>query len=169
MKVFDIVEGKVALTPEVLLLPETQVIVDKYKKDAISALSYVYFMTDPHSPYSELDERIKSDVVARDFPGKWNPRDLEIQIAVNAMREKYGELPEDRMLRAAKIAADMAAEELQGIADTVKGDIKALEVLFKILEKIGGPAKALSEARAARDKAHASEQKVRGGKARGIY
>lgn len=116
---FDLNENnKVTIKPEVLQIPEFKAIWDadksKTKDVALNELTYVYFVADFNSPYSNYPEDTKEDSISEDiFKKKQIPR-KEIRNAI----EKYKTLTEThtmRLLRAAKEATDKLAEYFRGV------------------------------------------------------
>lgn len=88
INLFDIENEKVVISPNVLLIPEFKTIVDKYE-DYIPALSYIYFMSSPHSPYSDVPERDKQQIVSEDVGGDFGLEDDEIEEAIKKAEFLY--------------------------------------------------------------------------------
>lgn len=113
-KLFDIVNGKVILSPATLYIPEFKKLWDRDGSEehdtAIAEISYVVFMYDHKSPYRDIKETDKEPMIRKDcgFKAKWKP-DAAIVKAV----DKYKILQEtasSRLLQAAKVGADKLTE-----------------------------------------------------------
>lgn len=79
--IFDMENDRVVISPHALLIPEFKAIVEKYE-DPVSALSYIYFMTSPESPYSNVPEKDKQQIVSQDVGGDFEFDDKEIEEAL---------------------------------------------------------------------------------------
>jgi hypothetical protein len=82
MEIFEINNDEVVITTNCLLIPEFKKVVEAYKKNPIAPLSYINFMTNPKSPYSNLPENEKLEVVARDVGGDFTLDDPIILDAI---------------------------------------------------------------------------------------
>ena len=80
-KIFDIEDGKVVISTDVLNIPWLKCIVEKYELP-MAALNFVHYMTDPVSSYFNLGEDERSDKLLKDFPGDYKVTDLEINEAI---------------------------------------------------------------------------------------
>lgn len=87
-RIFDIENDRVVITPNVLLIPEFKALVEKYE-DPIPALSFVYFMTSPESPYSDVPEIDKEEVISGDVGGDFKFEDQELKDALEKSRILY--------------------------------------------------------------------------------
>lgn len=88
MKIFDVENNKVILTPACLLIPEFAVLVKKFE-NPIPALSYVEFMKNPESPYAGVPELDKSETIARDVGVDFSLDDVDIDNALEKAEELY--------------------------------------------------------------------------------
>lgn len=88
IKLFDIENGKVMITPDVLLIPEFKKIVDTYE-EPMAALAYIYFMLSPESPYMDVPEKDKQTVISHDVGGDFGFDDPEIEEALKKAELLY--------------------------------------------------------------------------------
>ena len=142
MQIFDIVGGKVVINPHCLLIPQLKAVVETYKDCKINALSYLYYLTDPDSPYSNLPEDRLEDTLKRDFPGDYESTDVVILNAAKKLKEVFLELPEVGLYQGAKKATDNLAiyfmTETDGISDPTEANkiadtIKKVDAIFESL------------------------------------
>lgn len=89
MKIFDVENNKVVLTPTCLLIPEFKVLIKKFEKNPISIISYIEFMTNPSSPYAAVPESDKSEVIAKDMGIDFSLDDLDVEAALKKAEELY--------------------------------------------------------------------------------
>lgn len=83
IKFFDIVNGTVVLNHNCLSIPELKAITEAYK-DPIPAFNFLHFYYDPESPYANLPEADREEVVLKDYPGEHT---LEDEVMINAMKK----------------------------------------------------------------------------------
>ena len=88
MEIFEIEDGKVRVNTNCLVIPELKAVVDKYD-EPLSALNFIYNMTSPKSPFSNLPESEKEEVILMDFPGDYSPEDPEIRLAILKMQKLF--------------------------------------------------------------------------------
>lgn len=133
-KIFDIEEGKVVISPDVLNIPWLRCIVDKYEYH-MAALNYVHYMTDPISSYFNLGELERSDKLLKDFPGDYKKTDLEICNAVsNLLDLRVNNDPIIRLKNAAQILLNKISIHCESVilSDGREGNMgDALKVLEK--------------------------------------
>jgi len=171
MKIFDIVNGHVAPTPNALTVPEFKVIWDRDstedKSRGIKELSYVAFLVDesmqnPYRAYNYID---RIPVLKRDFLDGKDPDDV-----IEAAVEKYKELSfttNMRLLKAARAATDKLSEYYEQMAATDVSSFKPRD-LSANLKDVGGIIKSLDMLEEFVRKEQA-ESKVRGGGEIGLY
>lgn len=87
-KIFDIVNEKVVINHACLSIPELKAVYDKYK-DPIPAFNFLYFMFDPESPYANIQEQEKEDIILHDFPGDYTLEDEEMIAAIEKLNMLY--------------------------------------------------------------------------------
>lgn len=145
VKLFDIVNGKVAMNPTALWLPEFKAIWDrdksKGKEKASREISYIVFMHSFQSPYQVYSSNIRESKVIGDYfkdEPKWKPDDL-IKEAV----KKYNELQDTlvlKMLRTAKCAIEKIEEYFQDAQpsdiDRIVKNAKELGSLIASIDKL---------------------------------
>lgn len=146
MKIFDVENNKVVLTPTCLLIPEFKVLVGKFK-DPIPAISYVEFMTNPSSPYAGVPEADKSETIARDMGIDFSLDDADIETALDKANELYL-TPTRRFYYHAKEGLENMGEYLSttkltsgrdGSDATISGMLKSVGKIvseFQQLEKV---------------------------------
>lgn len=88
IEIFEIEDGKVRINANCLIIPELKAIVDKYIKP-LPALNFVYNMSNPMSPYSNLPEADREEIILSEFPGDYSPEDEEIQKAKKKLDALY--------------------------------------------------------------------------------
>lgn len=110
-KIFDVEDGKVIVTPEIKLIPEFNALLEKYE-NPIAALSFVYFMTSPESPYTDVPERDKEEIISNDVGGDFSFEDEEIEAALKKAELLYT-TPTRRFFFDAKIGLEKMGEFLR--------------------------------------------------------
>lgn len=93
-KILDIVDGKVVINVNCLMIPELKAVHDKYD-DNIAALGYCHFMTHPESPYHNLPDGKKQEMISDDMGGDFGLEDEEIENAITKLKELYYTAIED--------------------------------------------------------------------------
>jgi len=102
-KLFDITGTKIIPDPRVIAIPAMKKVWDrdksKGKEKAIKEYTYITFLCDFHSPYKDLSEEIKEEIIREDIfkEEEWEPDEI-IQKAI----DKYLQLQETRHLRMLK-------------------------------------------------------------------
>lgn len=82
-KIFDINNGQVVINHNCLSMPELKAIHDSYE-DPIPAFNFLHYKYDVESPYSNIPEDDKDDILINDFPGEYT---LEDEVMIEAMRK----------------------------------------------------------------------------------
>ena len=82
-EVFDIVNGTVVINHNCLSIPELKAIHDEYE-EPIPAFNYLYFKFKPDSPYANLPEEEKDDIILHDYPGEYT---LEDEVMIKAIEK----------------------------------------------------------------------------------
>lgn len=148
IRIFDVEDGVVRTNENCLLIPELKKIVDFYE-DPIPALAYVYFMTAPDSPYANIPEQDKQQVISDDVAGNFSFEDEVVLIALDKLKRLY-ETPTSRYYDAIRRSLDMTSEQLNKVQalsfDRNTGNAEMLDKMqmnagkkieaFKKLEKI---------------------------------
>ena len=179
MKLYDIVNGKVVMNPQSLVIPEFRYLWDRDndvdKDNAVREISYVVFLCDESlaNPYRAYKEGDREQVLLRDFikEKKWKA-DKHIEAAI----KKYTEATQttnSRLLKAAK----NAAEKLAGYFDMidfneVDKDGKYLfsaKELASNLAAVGNIVKSLHQLEEMVKKEQLETNTVRGGGEIGFY
>jgi len=90
VKIFDIEEGQVVLSPDILLIPVLKKIQEIYPDCYMNVYSYIHFYTNPNSAYSEHEEDELVTKLKEDFPGNYNPsEDIDIINAITFCLKCY--------------------------------------------------------------------------------
>lgn len=99
-KLFDIVQSKIILDPDVLAIPQIAKVWNRdksvSKEKAYNEVSYIVFLCAFNSPYRDLSEDVKEKTIIKDVFGTedWKPDEV-IKKAI----DKYEQLQETRHLR----------------------------------------------------------------------
>lgn len=86
--IFDVEGGKVKINDYCLTIPELKAVVEQYD-NAISALCFLYYMYDPFSPYRNLPEEEREEVLLKDYPGDYTTEDEVIIEASEKLKSLY--------------------------------------------------------------------------------
>lgn len=138
MKIFDIVDGKVVINENVLLIPQLKALVDKYE-DPIAALSYCHFLTHPESPYHNLEDEKKKDILSTDMGGDFGLDDEEIELAILKLEELY-ETPIKGYYEGQKNAMYVMGKVLKNLTEasiTMGGKDSNMEGIFRMQKEAG--------------------------------
>lgn len=119
IRIFDVVNGKVVINENCDLIPELKAVKGAYK-DPIPALSYVYNMTAPDSPYSNAPAEDKQAMISEDIGGDFGFEDEVILNAI-AKLEKLFETPTVRYYNAIRKSLDMTSAQLSAITTLTFG------------------------------------------------
>lgn len=122
--------GEIILDPNILIVPEFEIIYNKYKENSRTWFKFIYFYCDYKSPYNNYSEEDKKFALFRDL-FKEDIKEIPIEI-LNAI-DKYNILkksPEEFLLEAGKEALYKVAiyikntsvdeRKLKGFLDTIK-------------------------------------------------
>lgn len=82
IRLFDIQDNKVVLTPNCLSIPQFKAVIDKYPKDALLILTYIDFIANPESPYTDTPEDEKAQIILQDLKLDISLDDLVIEQAI---------------------------------------------------------------------------------------
>lgn len=159
MKIFDLQGRTVVVNTNCLLIPELKAVVEAYPDCYLNVLSFVHFLTDPDSPYDRVPEKEKEAKIKRDYPGNYTLKDSVVESAVLKMNA-FLELPEERLYTKAKIACENLEDALVTFSEALE-DLKAVDILMKVLKQVQQVAESLGQTRQARDNAR-TNQRVRG-------
>lgn len=134
IRILDIVDGKVRINENCLLIPQLKAVVDAYI-DHIPALTYVAYMTAPDSPYANLPEDEKQQLISEDTPGEFGLEDDVIIAALNKMI-KLNNTPTMRFYVAVKKSMDNMSTYLETAVIT-GGKDGNLEAIHRIQSNAG--------------------------------
>jgi hypothetical protein len=134
VNIFDIHGGKIVINPNCLLIPELKTINESYQ-DPIPAFCYIHYMTHPKSPYANLEELEKEQLILEDYPGDYTPEEEIIHLATTKLRKLY-ETPTMRLLRNAKIGLENLSSYI-GTAKISEGRDGNITPFQMTLSKIG--------------------------------
>ena len=170
MRVFDIVNNKVVLNPDVLNIPVFKIIYDrdksKEKNQAFRDLSYIYHMADNNSIYADFPQNKREEMIKIDFKIEEDySKDVEIQSAIVKYRE-YAESPKQRLLRAAKNKIGEFGEFMDTTSLTVD-TVDSIQKIFKDLSNTIANFDKLEEA--VKKEKESNTSKVRGNKSISMF
>ena len=158
MRILDLKDGKVIVSAEALNVPEFNALylrdLTKTKAQALAELSYVFYISDPNSPYANYSDDKKARMLGEDMfkDQKYKP-DQRVIDAITKYK-LLQETPISRLLKAVEAKTDELAEFLNNTpltSATLKEILAVMEKATPLVTKAG-------ELRAAAEK----EQKVRG-------
>lgn len=66
-EIFDIVDKKIIINHNCLLIPEFKAVVDTYKAGAVNVFSYIYYFCDFKSPFSDYSEEQREETLIKMF------------------------------------------------------------------------------------------------------
>lgn len=91
VRIFDIEDGAVVLTPSSLLIPEVRVIKEKYPDQFMDIIAFCTFMRNPYSsnPYANLFEYEKIEQLEADYVKGWNYTDIEVVDLLDKLETLY--------------------------------------------------------------------------------
>lgn len=135
MRIFDIEEGRIKINENCLLIPELKAIIDEYE-DSIPALSFVYFMTDPSSPYNNLPDEEKKESISFDVKGDFGLDDEVIEAAIVKCAKLY-ETPTMRYYNAIKQTLDMVSDQLSNTTTITYGKDGNAEIIDRMQTNAG--------------------------------
>jgi hypothetical protein len=88
VKIFDIVGGQVVINHNCLSIPELKAIHDSYE-DPIPAFNFLHYKYDIESPYANIPEEDKDEILLNDFLGEYTLEDEVMIAAMNKLEELY--------------------------------------------------------------------------------
>ena len=179
MKIFDIVNGKVVMNPQTLVMPEFRCLWDrdksKEKYKAILEISYIVFLCDesisnPYRAYREND-RVSLRFSWSSLSKYWEA-DKEIKAAIKKFKQ-VTQTTNTRLLIKAKSGAEKLADYFNDVDFTVKDkDGKpsySARELASNLAAVGSIVKSLNQLEEMVKKEQLESQTVRGGGDIGFY
>ena len=169
---FELIDHKVKISPEMLNIPEYKDIWDrdkvKGKHKAFSELSYVFYVTDYKSPYKNYPEEERLQKVAADFCFKslgenWKP-DNKVKLAIM----KYKELQTTPSLRYLDSVQNLL-EKITNYFNGIQIDDDSLKTAVDSSDKANKIILALPKIREAVEKEISENSKIRGGGQVGMF
>ena len=133
MKIFEVKNKVVVINENVLMIPEFKAVVDAYK-DPLPALSFIYYMSDPWSPYLNEPEETRTEKVFKDYPGEYKLTDSIVHDAIDKAEEFYTS-PTDRFFKANKSAIDKMSVYLETTEIDDSKDTGNIANFMRITEK----------------------------------
>lgn len=136
VSIFDISEGNIVVNQNCLLIPELKAIVDTYE-NYIPVLGYVHFTCDPKSPYANLPDNEREEMILADYVADYSVDDEVVYKAVEKIKKLY-ETPSMRFLRDARGGLENLSQYLskasvtEGKDSNLTGLISALKSISKI-------------------------------------
>lgn len=86
-RILEYEDGRLKVTPEAFIIPETRAILDKYDMDAEPYLAYVYMMSYPDSPYNYLSVEERSESAIFDVKETIGDFDNECELIQPAVKK----------------------------------------------------------------------------------
>jgi len=137
MKIFDVINNKVIIDPEVRLIKYFKKIIErdrgskgdndgrkKYK--AMKELAYIYHMADNKSVFSNLPDNIKEKEIILDLDlDNWKPDEV-IKEAISKYKS-YKETVSERTLKELKRTLESAIDMLQIVRNSIEEKIKEIQ------------------------------------------
>ena len=170
MRIIDIQEGKITITPEALCISPFSELwqgdKSKDKSKATSQMKYIWFFADIESPYYDKPEADRHNLLALDV---MKDKDYKVTKEVNEGIKKYQELYNSTPGIIALDAAYSLMFKIQEYFKTVdlqEVDVKKLTDTFSNMPKIMN---ALQEARRVAFSEKVKGVKIRGGAELGLY
>lgn len=172
MSIFGFKDGKVAIEPLNLTIPEFKEIYDrdnsKDKSIAYIELCYVYHMSDFKSPYNNYDAKDKDSKIRYDYikDPKWNPDSLIIT-AISKYKE-INETPSLKLLKDSRKAIEKVRNYLSTVdldeLDAKGNKVNKITELSKAISDIGKMIESLDKIEERVKKEELNNTKVRGNK-----
>ena len=111
VKIFDIEEGQVVLSPDILLIPVLKKIQEIYPDCYMNVYSYIHFYTNPNSAYSEHEEDELVTKLKEDFPGLDKLNRYADSVTITDGKDgNYTDL-QDRLIKSEKMLQGVIAVE----------------------------------------------------------
>lgn len=138
--------GRITITPEAFIIPEVNSIITKHK-DPYSYLGYIYLMSSVDSPYINLPDEEKSDVIQYDVTetiGEFDVNDELLQPAIDRL-SKLWESKAKRYYESLGIGMDKVAEHLRNVEVTSGGKDSNLSEINRMIKEAGHTIKSYRE------------------------
>ena len=161
--IFDLVEKKVIVNHNILLIPEFGAIVDRYGEHYLDVFCFIYYYCDYKSPFSDYKADQKEEALMEMF-NKDGVFTLEDEELLRAMR-LYNEMqwtPTMELLEATKSALFKMADYLK-TTDIVDGRDGNLTQIMSVIKQIGPTVASYDELREQIEK-EKEKATIRGGK-----
>ena len=146
MGLFNLNNNLIVIDPSILVIPEFKTIWNKdkskQKDEAQKALSFVYFMTDFDSPYANIPDSKREQVVLEDFikDPKWSITS-EIQAAMNKYK-MLTETPAMRLVLSTRRTLDKLCKYMDEKEDLDDKTARAMQATIKeVANTLSGYAK----------------------------
>lgn len=172
MSIFAFKEGKVAIEPLNLTIPEFKEIYDRDKSSdksvAYLELCYVYHMSDFKSPYNNYDDKDKDSKIKYDYfkDTKWTP-DILITLAISKYKE-LNETPSLKLLKDCRKAIEKVRTYLSTVDMNETDDngrkVNKITELSKAISDVGKMVESLDKIEDRVKKEELNNTKVRGNK-----
>lgn len=169
MSLFNLSNNQVIIEPAVLSIPEFKVLWDrdtsKTKDSAQRELSYVYFLTDFNSPYSNVPDFKRQEVVIEDFikDKTWTP-DNAIEQAIS----KYKLLTETASMRLV-LATRRTLDKLSHYMDQTELDSRTVKIIIDTVKNVSSVLNAYGKMEEVAQKDQKQSGRMIGGKELGIF
>lgn len=134
-KIFDIVNKQVVINHHCLSIPELKAVHDKYE-NPIPAFNFLFYKFDPESPYANIEEDSKDDILIADFPGEYTLEDEEMLKAISKLELLYI-TPSYRYYLDSKILMEKMGAFVRTCSITTgrDGSLSSLQMMLKSVGK----------------------------------
>lgn len=145
-RILEYENGRINVTPEAYIIPEIKEILDKYDLEAEPYLAYIHLSTCPDSPYINLPEDEKREIIIYDIIQSLGDFDIDEPLLVKAV-SKFEELytsTTKRYYDALKISIDKMSQYLKD-KPIVEGKEGNLSEIIRIHKEGGSTIKSFKE------------------------
>jgi hypothetical protein len=136
MKVFDIVEQRVIINENILLIPQFKKIMNKYKGGALDVFCFIYYYLDYKSPFFDYNPEAREATLMNMFnkDGKFTLEDAEVIDAMDLYKQ-MNVTPMIALLDGVNVAVHRMTNYLKStdITDGKDGNLAQIQKLVKEL------------------------------------
>ncbi len=137
-KILEYEEGRIKITVEAYIVPELKAIIEKYDMEAEPYLAYVHLMTANDSPYINLPEGEKEEVVLYDVINSLGDFDTDeplLKYAIEKLEKLYTSTTKN-YYNALKVSIDKMAQYLRN-SEITEGKEGNLSEIIRIHKEAG--------------------------------
>jgi len=111
LRFLDIIQGQFVINESCLLVPEFKKIVDTHSKPVL-VFKYIKALLDPESPYDNIPEDEKENMILKDLGIDFSLDDLDVQ-AAKEKAEKLSITPTERFFQDSKVGLEKMGKYLR--------------------------------------------------------